>query len=617
MKNIKRFLTSIKQSIMSMFKRLFRIGSKHYDLSKFEKAEIKTPIQLILSNFFHNKFAIIGMIGFISIFSFSFIGSAMNPLDQLYIEPILKNLPPGQNYLDVDINLEKEGVIDIRSGVSFSVGLSKQGNLFFWGNNQADTNKLPSALQGEKFKKIAVGDRHVLALSTDGIVYGWGDNFFQQDKIPIEIQELVMIDPIVDLFASDSYSGCLTQRGNVYFWGNTDTSSVDRIPEGVQSHVKKVAASPYNTLMLLDDGRVITTGVEGNEFFEVPEKIKNGEVKAVDIAVTIRNAAIIDENGELHVWGTRQHHLLNPPKINDPLVSIEAGRNSFSVLDENGKVYAWGDNTLNDTSLPNNLKDKKVIAIYSDYFQSYAVDEDGNIDAWGNKGYIVGSDEQGRDVLTRLMAGGKVTLVVGIIAVVIASFIGLFVGLLSGFKGGWIDHILMRFTDIIMSIPFMPLVITLSALIGNSMDTNQKMYLVMAILGLLSWPSIARLVRAQILIEREKDFVLAARAMGIKESSIIIRHIMPNVINITIVYITLMYATTMLMEAGLSFLGFGVQAPIPTWGNMLNGAQESIVIQFYWWRWILPALCVLIAALSVNLIGDALRDALDPKANEK
>ena len=248
----------------------------------------------------------------------------------------------------------------------------------------------------------------------------------------------------------------------------------------------------------------------------------------------------------------------------------------------------------------------------------YAVNDDNKVIAsWGNNGYLLGTDGTGRDVFIRLMHGGKVTLLVGVIAVLISAFIGVLIGMVSGFKGGWLDNLLMRLTEIITSIPFMPLVITLSSFIGTQMSSDNKMYLIMVILGLLSWPPLARLVRSQILIEREKDFVLAARAMGIKEHSIVLRHILPNVISMAIVDMTLNYAIMMLQEAALSFLGFGVQPPMPSWGNMLNAAQDSTVIQYYWWQWILPAVCVLIAALSVNLIGNALGDAIDPKANEK
>ena len=141
--------------------------------------------------------------------------------------------------------------------------------------------------------------------------------------------------------------------------------------------------------------------------------------------------------------------------------------------------------------------------------------------------------------------------------------------------------------------------------------------MIMVVLGVISWPGVARLVRGQILAEREKDFVLAARALGLKESTIIIKHILPSVFNLIIVNMTLGYASSLLTEAGLSFLGFGVKSPSPSWGNMLNGVVNSIVIERYWWQWLLPAGAVLLAALSVNLIGDALRDAMDPRSNQK
>ena len=208
-------------------------------------------------------------------------------------------------------------------------------------------------------------------------------------------------------------------------------------------------------------------------------------------------------------------------------------------------------------------------------------------------------------------------MTVGAVAVLISTFIGVLVGLIAGFYGKWLDNFLMRFAEIISSFPFLPLAITLSDFVGRRMAENQRILMIMVILGIISWPGLARLVRGQILAEREKEFVLAARALGIKSKIVIIRHILPNVINLIIVSMTLSYAGSLLTEAGLSFLGFGVKPPSPSWGNMLTGAQRPEVIQFYWWRWVLPALAVLFTALSVNLVGDGLREAMDPRANEK
>jgi len=168
-----------------------------------------------------------------------------------------------------------------------------------------------------------------------------------------------------------------------------------------------------------------------------------------------------------------------------------------------------------------------------------------------------------------------------------------------------------------MAIPFLPIAITLSAVVRGRVSEMYRIYMIMVIIGFLSWPGLARLVRAQILLEREKDFVLAARALGVKYQNIIVRHILPNIFNLVIVNITLSYASSLLTEAGLSFLGFGVAPPTPSWGNILINAQTSSVIEYYWWRWLIPGLFVVLAALSVNLVGDALREAMDPRANQK
>jgi peptide/nickel transport system permease protein len=163
----------------------------------------------------------------------------------------------------------------------------------------------------------------------------------------------------------------------------------------------------------------------------------------------------------------------------------------------------------------------------------------------------------------------------------------------------------------------LPIAITLSSIVVGKVSEMNRIYMIMVILGFLGWMGLARLVRAQILVEREKDFVLAARALGVKQRNIIVRHILPNVFNLVIVNITLGYAGSLLSEAGLSFLGFGVAPPTPSWGNMLTTAQSTAVIEYYWWRWVIPGLFVFIAALSINLVGDALREAMDPRASEK
>lgn len=326
------------------------------------------------------------------------------------------------------------------------------------------------------------------------------------------------------------------------------------------------------------------------------------------------NGLALTSDNQLISWGPTDKGLEIKEQFTKPIKDIQAGYNSFLVLFEDGTISAIGETAVyGETNVP---QVANVKAIYAGYFQNYAV-TDTKTTAWGLNGFLFGSDELGRDVLVRLMHGGKTSLLVGVVAVVITTIIGLAIGMVAGFLGGTVDNLLMRFAEIITSIPFLPLLITLSAVLGSTMSPTERMYLVMVIIGVLSWVGLARLIRGQILIEREKDFILASRALGVRERTIVLKHILPSILSIVIVNMSLSYGGMMLTEAGLSFLGFGVVQPTPTWGNMLNGAQSAEVIQHFWWRWIFPALAVFITVLCVNLVGDGLRDAVDPKSNQK
>jgi peptide/nickel transport system permease protein len=224
------------------------------------------------------------------------------------------------------------------------------------------------------------------------------------------------------------------------------------------------------------------------------------------------------------------------------------------------------------------------------------------------EGYLLGTDGNGRDIWTRVLFGGRVSLSVGLVAVSISTLIGVTIGCISGYYGGWIDNILMRITDMFMTLPLLIVVITLVAITGPSIYNS------MFAIGVLSWTAIARLVRGQFLSLREEEFTLAARATGASNRRIIFRHLLPNTIGLIMVEMTFAVSNAILLEAALSFLGLGVQIPTPSWGNMLRDAQTISVVENYPWMWLPPGLMILLAVLSVNFIGDGLRDALDPKA---
>ncbi|NLZ77759.1 MAG: ABC transporter permease, partial [Spirochaetales bacterium] len=176
------------------------------------------------------------------------------------------------------------------------------------------------------------------------------------------------------------------------------------------------------------------------------------------------------------------------------------------------------------------------------------------------------------------------------------------------------DMFLMRLAEVVNAIPFLPLAMILSAIIGSRISETGRISMIMVILGLLNWPSLARLVRGQILAAREQEFVTAAKAMGITEMKIIFKHILPNVITVVLVNLTLSFALSMLYESSLSYLGFGVNEPNATWGNMLYGCNDSTVMSLYWWRWVFPAIALSLCTVSINMAGDGMRDAIDPKS---
>ncbi len=231
-----------------------------------------------------------------------------------------------------------------------------------------------------------------------------------------------------------------------------------------------------------------------------------------------------------------------------------------------------------------------------------------------SKEHILGTDELGRDYFARVLYGGRVALQVGIFSVIIQIIVGSIIGGIAGYYGGWIDNVLMRITEVFMSLPFLPLVITISAVVGTSVPPEYKMYLVMVVLGLLSWPGLARIVRGQILSLREQEFILAAKALGIRNSRIILRHLIPNTVGYIVVNATLGVASAILQESALSFLGLGVAPPVPTWGNLIQYARDMYNLQHRPWLWIPPGLCIFATVMCINLIGDGLRDAIDPKS---
>lgn len=233
------------------------------------------------------------------------------------------------------------------------------------------------------------------------------------------------------------------------------------------------------------------------------------------------------------------------------------------------------------------------------------------IEAAPSREHLLGTDELGRDVLTRLLYGGRVSLGVGLAATVLQLVIGITLGAIAGYFGGIADSIIMRLVDIMMCFPFFVIAISMAAIMEPGVVS------LVIIIGILQWTNIARIVRVEILSLKQREFIEAGRVLGLNSFEMITRHLLPNLLAPLIVYTTLAIANGILLEAGLSFLGMGVRQPQPSWGNMLTAAQSMRVLQSQWWLWIPPGLMVFLTVLSINFLGDGLRDGLDPKLKKR
>ena len=219
--------------------------------------------------------------------------------------------------------------------------------------------------------------------------------------------------------------------------------------------------------------------------------------------------------------------------------------------------------------------------------------------------HLLGTDQLGRDVLSRMIWGSRISLKVGFVAVGIATTIGIVCGAISGYYGGWIDNVMMRFVDIMLCFPAFFLILAVIAFLEPSI------WNIMVVIGITGWMGMARLVRAEFLSLRKREFVLSARALGASDMRIIFRHILPNAMTPVLVSATLGVAGAILTESALSFLGIGVQPPTPSWGNILTAGKDNIEIA--WWLSLYPGLAILITVLGYNLLGEGIRDSLDPR----
>ena len=622
-----------------MIRWLKRAFTGRKDLPQLQGKEgverIERPGKLLRQAFFSKKTALFALVILIGLFLFVFIAPAFVAMDVNYTDPLQQNVAPNYSMRSVPRGLENS-VVDIDGFSGFSAGLNGKGEVFVWGDavdrlNKRNMKEIPSEVQTEGASVIAAGKDHILALTQTGKLVGWGDKSCGQygfDPVlnavamPEIFKENISPESVRSLVCGYQTSALVKTDGEAYLWGNQN--AVKNLLE--LSHltgVKQIAFTNSTAIALFENGE-ISTGTE-IVFTSVSTAQGTQNVslsaymvgrKAIQIATTNKCVGVLTDSGELIVSGVFENGENQIPalKSGERFVAIDSGTRHFVGVTDQGNAYAWGHNAYGQCEL---IKDGKTARVFAGALQSYAVDEQGKLtQSVGLKGYLMGTDGRGRDVFARIVHGGKMTMTIGAVAVLVSSAIAVLVGCTAGFFGGWIDVILMRITEIFSSIPFLPFAMLLSQIIKYyNVTETMRIFIIMLILGALSWPGLARMIRAQVLAEREKEYTQAARAIGVKESAIAFKHVLPNILSVILVSMMLDFAGCLLTESSLSYLGFGVQQPAPTWGNMLNGCNNSTVIQNYWWQWLFPALFLSLATICINVVGDALRDALDPKSN--
>lgn len=605
--------------------------------------EIVSPARQIFRNFVKRKSAIAAVCIVVGMFLTVFIAPNFMPhYSDTYTETTQKNVPPTMSYMSVPREL-RDDIKSIDSYGTFSVGLSNAGKVYVWGVTKIGTTgidvaEIPEAVQNANIKFVAAGIDHIVAIGDDGKVYAWGNNRLgQYGKVEGVTAVLPMpkklltgtidVNNVKKLECGYQATVILMKDGSYYIWGNTNAySNLDRFGSGgsyedISFTLNNVVAIRKNATSIFTGKRGLYTKLRSNLTDAAPVDIAeylNGRT-IVKLVPSSNMICVMLSDGSVAFAGDVADGYIGLPELaaDETITQVEAGSFHFTLLTSKGNVYSIGKNSMGQCDVAKKASEGGITKIFAGSCQNYGVNDEGElVTKWGLKGYLFGTDKNGAPIFERVINGGKMTLTVGAVAVIISSIIGIIVGCVSGYFGGKVDVLLMRVTEIFSAIPFLPFAMLLSAIMGRmTISETGRILIIMCILGVLSWTGLARLVRGQVLAARENEYVTAAKAMGVKEYVIAFKHILPNVISVIIVTLTLDFATCMLTESSLSYLGFGVQFPRPTWGNMLNAASNSLVIKNFWWQWVFPAIFLAVTTICINIIGDTLRDVMDPKSS--
>lgn len=558
-----------------------------------QRVKVLSPGMLVAKRFLRNRLAVIGIIILITMFIFSFIGGLIMPYKETQVFKIYDTIE--KDYAGAAVNTE-----------------------FQYFNVEGET--FPSVAKAQLILAINNGEDSFISKDVKYSLIKEGEDFyrivqFQSVANVVNKKGIIRFDPVEgetftkemeDLYhkAVEKGEETFEADGITYYIVKNDSNvSIAKAQE--ISMVSKKIFSAYSADTVID-----------YNFRVAAEKAMNDRQTSFEVKGSVYEMELDEEDGSAVFYlikdGQKVEYALasniSINAIDKDFLSIDFREAVLNAIDNEDTSFVFPDK--DGTEIEYRLVRKNNQYIIRKYTETELI----NVYERPSKKHLLGTDGNGMDILTRLMYGGRISLMIGFVVVAIEIFIGVVLGGVAGYFGGWIDNLIMRFVDIVYCIPSLPLYIIIGSVMDFlKVDPKVRIFILLILLGLLGWPGIARMVRGQILSLREQEFMTATEALGIRTSRRIFKHLVPNVIPQLTVIATMDLGGVILTEATLSFFGLGVKFPYASWGNIINAVNNIYVMTNYWFVWIPAGLLILITVLGFNFVGDGLRDAFDPK----
>lgn len=563
-------------------------------LSDVQRVKVLSPGMLVVRRFLRNRLAIIGFVIITFMFLFSFLGGLLTPYGESQVFRYIGNM--SKEYVSVTINNEfrytvAEGMTYGNAAHARFILARNRGDSFF----THDGEEYRIIQEAEDFYRVVLTDpkaqityiRGVMSLTPleDGLVF--------EEELQMAIREAIDAEQTNFVIGGEQYT--LTRQGRDYVLGTIKDVAIESllIADGVSSNEDLGFEFKFLLEKTLKTGDSLSFSFEGDTY-QIEEDENVASVYKI-VGSEREQYALISQ-------------MAVRPISTDVILTIEFkialeqaivdGVTNFIYPDDSGNDVVYDITRINNVYTVKTETRTHLISMH----------EQPSSNHW------LGTDKHGMDVLTRLMYGGRISLMIGFIVVLLETILGVIMGGLAGYFGKWVDMLIMRIVDVFFCIPFLPILIIIGSVMDKlDVDPQLRIYYLMLILGIMSWPGIARMVRGQILSLREQEFMLAAEATGLSISRRIFKHLVPNVIPQLIVLATLGLGGVILYESTLSFLGLGVKFPFASWGNIISGVTTAYEMTNFWFVWIPAGLLILLTVLGFNFVGDGLRDAFDPK----